>query len=281
MNWTDKLSYQAEEAAKELFAMRRVLSGKQIQRNQPIRNKDGSLLTNTEEQVKRWQERFSKILNRPLDDQVDEEVMEEEEYETNPRINTRVPTVVEIKKALTELRNGKAAGANNISPEVMKINLDITATMLYPLFEKIWTKGEMPNDWRCGLLVKLLKKGDTANCNKWRGITLFSVPSKVFARVMLNRIKERVNLRLRKEQAGFCPNRSCTDQITTLRIIVEQCIGWSSRPYTVFIDFEKTFDSINREAMWKEVKHYGVPTQIAILVKETYWGYACRVLLEG
>ena len=118
----------------------------------------------------------------------------------------------------------------------------------------------MPNDWRCGLLVKLPKKGDTANCNNWRGITLLPVPSKVFIRVMLNRIKEHVNLRLRQEQAGFCPNRSCIDQINTLRIVIEQCIEWSPRLYTVFIDFEQAFDSINREAMWKEVKLYEVPT---------------------
>jgi hypothetical protein len=146
-NWTGKLSYQAEEAAnkgnrKELFAITRVLSRKQIQRNRPIRNKDGTFLTNIEEQLKIWQEHFSKIFNRPLGDQEDEEEAEEEEYEGNPRINTRLPTVVEIKKALKELRNGKAAGADNISPEVMKVNFDITAITLHPLFEKIWTERE-------------------------------------------------------------------------------------------------------------------------------------------
>jgi len=121
--------------------------------------------------------------------------------------------------------------------------------MLLPLFEK----GEIPNDWKCALLVKLPKKGDTTNCDNWRGITLLSVPSKVFTRVLLNRIKEHVNLRLWKEQAGFCPNCSCIDQINALWIIIEQCIEWSSRLYTVFIDFEKAFDSINREVMWKKV----------------------------
>jgi hypothetical protein len=106
-NWIDNLSYQAEEAAnkgnlKELFAITRILSKKQIQRNWPIRNNDGTLLTNTEEQLKHWQEHSSRILNHPLDEQVDKEE-EEEEYEANPRINIRVPTVVEIKKALKEL----------------------------------------------------------------------------------------------------------------------------------------------------------------------------------
>jgi hypothetical protein len=140
---------------------------------------------------------------------------------------------------------------------------------------------EMPNDWRCGLLVKLPKKGDTTNCNNWRDITPLSVPSKVLTRILLNRIKEHVNLRLRKEQAGFRPNSSYTYQINTLRIIIEQCIEWSSRLYTVFIDFEEAFDWIKREAIWKEVKRYGVPTQIVILIKETYRGYACRVVNEG
>jgi hypothetical protein len=110
----------------------------------------------------------------------------------------------------------------------------------------------------------------TANCDKWRGITLLSLPSKVFTRVLLNRIKEHINLRLRKEQAAFRPNRSCIDQINTLRIITEQCIEWSSHLYTVFVNFEKAFNTIKREDMWKEVKRYGVPTQIVNLIKETY-----------
>jgi hypothetical protein len=163
----------------------------------------------------------------------------------------------------------------------MKIDLDITANMLHPLFEKMWNEGEMPNDWKYGLLIKIQKKGDIANCDNWRAITLLSVPSKVFTMVLLNRIKEHVNLRLQKEQAGFRPNCSCIDQINTLRIVIEQCIESASRLYTVFVDFEKAFDSINREVMWKEVKCYGVPTQIVSLIKKTYQGYAGRVVHEG
>jgi hypothetical protein len=79
--------------------------------------------------------------------------------------------VIEIKKALKELKRGKAAGIDNIPPEVLKVDLDITANMLHPLFEKIWNEGEMPYDWKCGLLIKIPKKGDTANSDNWWGIT--------------------------------------------------------------------------------------------------------------
>ena len=49
---------------------------------------------------------------------------------------------------------------------------------------------------------------------------------------------------LRDEQAGFRKDRSCIDQIATLRII-----KWSSPLYLLFVDFEKAFDSVDREAM--------------------------------
>jgi hypothetical protein len=136
--------------------------------------------------------------------------------------------VREWKYSSSHCLNSALDGVDNIPPEVLKVDLDITANMLHPLFEKIWNEGEMPNDWKCGLQIKIPKKGDTANCDNWRGITLLSIPSKVFTRILLNRIKEHVNDRLRKEQAGFRPNRSCIDQINTLRIIIEQCVEWSS-----------------------------------------------------
>jgi hypothetical protein len=152
---------------------------------------------------------------------------------------------------LKELKRGKAAGVDNIPPEVLKVDFDITGNMLHPLFEKIWNEGEMPNDWKCGLLIKIPKERDTANCDNWRGITLLSIPSKVFTRILLNRIKEHVNHRLQKEQVGFRPNCSCIDQINTLQIIIEQCVEWLSQLYAVFIDFKKAFDLVNREATWK------------------------------
>ena len=77
-NYVDNLAYQAEEATrkvnlKELFAITRMLSKRQLQRNRPIRATDGTLLTNTKEQLQRWQQHFSKILNSGMDNQIAEE----------------------------------------------------------------------------------------------------------------------------------------------------------------------------------------------------------------
>jgi hypothetical protein len=89
------------------------------------------------------------------------------------------------------------------------------------MFVKIWMEEKLPAAWKKGTIVTLPKKGDTTNCNNWRGITLLSVPSKVFSRIILNRTKDSIEMSLRKEQAGFRRHRSRVDLINTLRIILE------------------------------------------------------------
>jgi hypothetical protein len=117
--------------------------------------------------------------------------------------------------------DGKAPGTD-ITTEVLKADIETTIDPLQPTLEKIWNEEKVPVEWKEGLIIKIPKKGDTTNCNNWQGITLLSVPSKVLSRIILNRIKDVVELWLRKEQAGFHRHHSCVDLINTLRINLEQ-----------------------------------------------------------
>ena len=85
-------------------------------------------------------------------------------------------------------------------------------------------KRKIPAEWKEGYLIKIPKRGDLSLCDNFRGITLLSVPGKVLNRIILERMKGEVDKTLREEQAGFRQDRSCTDHIATLRIIVEQSI---------------------------------------------------------
>ena len=85
----------------------------------------------------------------------------------------------------------------------------------------------------------------------------------------------------RTKKAGFRQDRSCTDQIATLRIIMEQSIEWNSSLYINFFDYEKAFDSVDRETLWKVLRHYGVPKKLVNMIKNSYEGMSCRVIHEG
>ena len=114
------------------------------------------------------------------------------------------------------------------------------------------------------------------NCNNYRGITLLSIPGKVFNRIILNKLKDIVDPNLRDNQAGFRKNRSCVDQITTLRLIVEQSLEWNSSFYINFIDYQKAFDSVDGDMLWKIMRHYGIPEKIVNLVRSLYVGTNSR-----
>ncbi|KAH9584422.1 hypothetical protein MS3_00006030, partial [Schistosoma haematobium] len=94
-------------------------------------------------------------------------------------------------------------------------------------------------------------------------------------------MKDCVDAQLRDQQAGFRKDRSCTDQIATLRIIVEQSIEWNSSLYINFIDYEKAFDSVDRTTLWKLLRHYGVPQKIVNIIQNSYDGLHCNIVHGG
>ena len=73
---------------------------------------------------------------------------------------------------------------------------------------------------------------------------------------------------LRDEQTGFRQERSCTDQIATFRIIIEQTIEWQTSLYLTFIEFEKAFDSINHQILWSILRQYGIPEKIIAIIQQ-------------
>ena len=56
------------------------------------------------------------------------------------------------------------------------------------------------------------------------------------------------------EQGGFRAGRECVDQIVTLKQILEKAREKKCRVYVRFIDLEKTYNRINREALWQVLR---------------------------
>ena len=275
--FVEELANEAESAAAkgeqgQLYKITRQICGKfHSSPNAPIKDKQGKLLTNEAEQNKRWAEHFSEILNRepPLEEAVIPDV------QTELDINVEPPTKEEIVNAIKSLKNNKAPGSDNLNTELFKSDAETAANILEPLFRKIWVEAYVPEDWTKGIIIKIPKKGALSDCNNWRGITLLLIPSKVLAKVIIGRLYEAVDIILRKEQAGFRKGRNCTEQIFALRNIIEQCTEWQRQLYINFIDFEKAFDSVHRDSLWRILRAYGIPAHMVQLIKSFYSNYSC------
>ena len=62
----------------------------------------------------------------------------------------------------------------------------------------------IPTNWKRGLVVPLHKgKGDRQDCKTTEGVTLLSVPGKVFARIIFDKVRHHLLEHQHPEQSGF------------------------------------------------------------------------------
>ena len=96
---------------------------------------------------------------------------------------------------------------------------------------------------------------------------LMVVAAKVLGRMIITRIQDGIDNKLRQEQACFKKGRGTTEQIFILRNIIEQCIEWNASLYVYFVDFEKAFDSVDRSVVWRIMRIYSIPEKIEKMVQ--------------
>ena len=163
---------------------------------------------------------FQELLNRPRP----EEPLDIPAAETDLDMSMERPSMAEIVRAIKSLKSGKAVESDCIPPEYPKSDTQTSAGIFYTLFGNIWNDEELSNDWKEGYLLNSQRNVIFMNARTtdYRGICLMllSIPGKILSRVLLDRLREAVDPKLREEQADFRKGRSCPDQITTVRIIV-------------------------------------------------------------
>ena len=155
-------------------------------------------------------------------------------------------SLLEVEQALKRMPNFKAPGIDSIRLEWIKYGATEMANALLPLLHHCFNEGEVPDSWRKGLVCPIPKLDQQQQPEKCRPITVLNVVLKIFCAVLNARFRiwcQRFDILL-EEQAGFLPQRSCMDQIFTLRAIVQEM---SPKPvYCAFIDVSKAYDSVWR-----------------------------------
>ena len=100
-------------------------------------------------------------------------------------------------------------------------------------------------------IVTLYKnKGDMGDCNIYHGISLLNIISKLFAKVVLMKLRVLAERIYPESQCEFRAKWALIDMIFSLRQLQEKCSEQGKPLYVAFIDLTKAFDLVSRDGIF-------------------------------
>ena len=167
--------------------------------------------------------------------------------------------------AIKEIKSVKAAGEDEIIREMLKALTGEGILWLTRVCQVAWKFGKTPRDWQTGVTISIFKKGDRKQCtNNYKGISLLSLPGKVYAKCLERKCREIVESKLEDGQCGFHPGRRTTDQI------FEKSWEHGKDLFACFVDLEKAYNRVPQNKFWKVLQKYGVNGHLLCAIKSFY-----------
>ena len=179
------------------------------------------------------------------------------------------PTVEEVEMAVQKLRNYKAPGTNNIPAELFKYGGNELVKHLHTIIKDIWQKEKMPTEWNVSIICPIHKKGDTMECLNYRGVNLLNTAYKILSNILFARISPFAENIIGNYQCGFQKNISTTNQIFTLRQILENTKEFGIEIHHIFIDFTSAYDTIKRDQLYNAISEFNIPNKVIRLTRMT------------
>ena len=191
------------------------------------------------------------------------------------------PSLQEVHDCISRLRNAASPGEDLVDARLLKSCPDASA-WLHRVITAVWKSEEAPGEWKSAMLVPIYKgKGARDTAENYRGISLLSIAGKVYAMVLMKRVRDGTDSKLEEAQSGFRQGRGTTDAIWTLRVLGAACQRKRQCFARVYVDFRKAYDSVNRDALWKVLRLYGVHPKLITLLKDLHSGSTAAVRVGG
>ena len=126
-----------------------------------VKNEMGEIIKDKNARLERWAEHFEEVSVREAPtNPVEENKVETEENREMDTTEIRG----EVKQALLKTKIGRTPGIDGIPAELYKADSDAAVKELTKLFKRIWHEEKIPDQWKKGLIVKILKRGDLKEC---------------------------------------------------------------------------------------------------------------------
>ena len=165
----------------------------------------------------------------------------------------------EINQIIISL-NDNAPGYDDISAMLLKVSSMYISQPLTYICNLSLQEGVFPDELKVANVIPLYKSDDVMVFNHYRPVSLLCVLSKVFEKIMYERLlKFLENLKLLySEQYGFRRKHSTYMALLTLMDKLVNALEKKEIVVGIFLDFSKAFDTVDHDILLQKLYHYGL-----------------------
>ena len=165
----------------------------------------------------------------------------------------------EIFKIIKNLKN-KSTKDTKISALKLAGQSYSFTSILAMVIDKSFQEGTFPEQLKIAKVIPIHKEGSRQNVGNYRPISLLSSFSKIYEKLMHQRILDFLTLNnsLFEMQYGFRPGRSCEHALLNAQSTLLDSLNRCQVSLLLLIDFSKAFDMVDHSILLKKLYHYGI-----------------------
>lgn len=178
----------------------------------------------------------------------------------------------------------KAPGADNMFNITLK-HLGVGAlSFIANIFNRCFELGYFPKCWRFAKVIPIRKPGkDPCLASSYRPISLLSVLSKIFERILHARMEDHcdVNNIITEIQFGFRKGHSTAHQIQRMLNIINNGKSFGKSTAITLLDVEKAFDNVWHQGLLYKLEQQRFPLYIIRMIQSYLSRRTSSVYLGG
>lgn len=167
---------------------------------------------------------------------------------------------IEIQQVIDDLKLKKSPGKDGIATTTIKAAKEFLSVILSHIFNLSFESGTFPRQMKEAVVITIFKGGDTRNMSNYRPIALLSVFSKIFEKLVRNRIQNFLNASnfYSPNQFGFRAGLRTEDAMRQVLSKFYNGINDSKKVAGLFLDIKKAYDCVNHTILLRKLQDAGI-----------------------
>ena len=203
-----------------------------------------------------------------------------------PPVETLDGVIVDESSMLTALLNldsSKSPGADEITPRMLKHCAYSLSIPITKLFNHSLNCGQVPVDWKCGIITPIFKGGNRSEAVNYRPVTLLPTISKVLEKLVARKLVDHLEKHdlISASQHGFRRRHSCLSNLLLALDDWTRAVDGGETVHACYLDMSKAFDRVDHNILLRKLKEHGIGGKILTWLANYLTDRTVRVRVDG